>query len=109
MEWNGKKNTNSLHPGETLKIQKPAALENEKLSSKNTKSTLKKEKGVESSRPVLKFPLKNRPPYKIILQNSASLLTKEFYSNLPDTIKFARLLREKYWSWTRWKDTKNTS
>lgn len=44
MEWNGKKNTNSLHPGETLKIQKPAALENEKLSSKNTKSTLKRKK-----------------------------------------------------------------
>ncbi|WP_061222299.1 LIC_10271 family cell wall hydrolase [Leptospira weilii] len=62
MEWNGKKDTNSLHPGEILKIQKPAVLENEKLASKNTKPILKKEKAVESSRPVLKFPLKNRPP-----------------------------------------------
>ncbi|ONF85537.1 peptidase M23 [Leptospira santarosai serovar Grippotyphosa] len=59
MEWNGKKNSNSLLPGEVLKIQKPVASENEKLSSKNTKPILGKGKSVEL--PVLKFPLKNRP------------------------------------------------
>ncbi|UML80900.1 LIC_10271 family cell wall hydrolase [Leptospira kirschneri] len=59
MEWNGKKETDSLLPGEVLKIQKPANLENQKTVSKNTKSNLV---SVESSKPNLRFPLKNRTP-----------------------------------------------
>lgn len=59
MEWNGKKETDSLLPGEVLKIQKPANLENQKTVSKNTKLNLV---SVESSKPNLRFPLKNRTP-----------------------------------------------
>ncbi|WP_036068608.1 LIC_10271 family cell wall hydrolase [Leptospira noguchii] len=60
MEWNGKKETDPILPGEVLKIQKPTNIE--KIVSKNTKSNLVKSESVESTKPNLKFPLKNRTP-----------------------------------------------
>ncbi|WP_156469912.1 LIC_10271 family cell wall hydrolase [Leptospira alstonii] len=68
MEWNGKKNTDSLQPGEKLRVQKSSiresekspTVENEKLVSKNIKPI--QGESVESSRPTFRFPLKSRTP-----------------------------------------------
>lgn len=70
MEWNGKKTTDSLIPGEKLKLGKIHSLETEKsnrkesgkLVSKNVRPILIKEESFDSSRPSLRFPLKTRAP-----------------------------------------------
>ncbi|EMY77931.1 peptidase, M23 family [Leptospira weilii serovar Ranarum str. ICFT] len=68
MEWNEKKNTDSLQPGEKLKVQgssireneKSTKVENEKPVSKNIKSI--PGESVEFSKPAFRFPLKSRAP-----------------------------------------------
>ncbi|TGM09537.1 LysM peptidoglycan-binding domain-containing protein [Leptospira barantonii] len=70
MEWNGKKNTDSLIPGERLKLGKTVSQGSEKSNrpetaktvSKNTRPILIKEESFDSSRPFLRFPLKSRAP-----------------------------------------------
>ncbi|PJZ53679.1 LIC_10271 family cell wall hydrolase [Leptospira adleri] len=65
MEWNGKKNGDPLIPGESLKVKKPVSRESEKAFSKTAKPFFKEDVS-DSSRPLLHFPLKNRPPVQSV-------------------------------------------
>ncbi|MBM9500044.1 peptidoglycan DD-metalloendopeptidase family protein [Leptospira sp. 201903071] len=65
MEWNGKKKDEPLIPGEPLKVRKPFSKENEKIVPKTARPFFKEETP-DSSRPLLRFPLKSRPPVQSV-------------------------------------------
>lgn len=70
MEWNGKKTTDSLIPGERLKLGKADPKETEKSNRSETAKTVSKnvrpipikEESFDFSKPSLRFPLKSRAP-----------------------------------------------
>ncbi|RHX82467.1 LysM peptidoglycan-binding domain-containing protein [Leptospira yasudae] len=61
MEWNGKKQTDSLVPGEKLRVQK-SQRENDKPSPISKSIRPLPDESFDSSRPHLHFPLKSRAP-----------------------------------------------